>query len=197
MPAWIFARQSQKKNVPHLCRWKWKTIWMNKVWINFALFLFDSAADIRSQKWNYYRLPLYSWENLHCWLKTTKSSCLFESASIGNIHIIVIVRSIALRKISFRCNHNAKTPQGKFFNVWIYMTFIICSNFFLFSVSRLVGSVRYIITWWRKGAKENTGRQRLFSGRTKNDTHFSSVKLQQSTDSIDFLMTKSYFFWAK
>ena len=56
------------------------------------------------------------------------------------------------------------------------MPFITSSNLFLLSVSKWVGSeVHYHLA--EKGCKGENWRQRLFSGRAKNDTHFSSVTL--------------------
>ena len=80
-----------------------------------------------------------------------------------------------MRKIIFRRNHNATTAQEKFsMYEWIYMTFIDCSNLFLLSVSKWLGSeVHYHLA--EKGRKGENWRQRLFSGRAKNDTHFFSV----------------------
>ena len=66
--------------------------------------------------------------------------------------------------------------QLQVFYVWIHMTFINSSNLFLLSVSKWLGSeVHYHLA--EKGRKGENWRQRLFSGRAKNDTHFSSVTL--------------------
>ena len=57
---------------------------------------------------------------------------------------------------------------------FLCMTFINCSNLFLLSVSKWLGcEVHYHLA--EKGCKGENWRQRLFSGRAKNDTHFSSV----------------------
>ena len=57
-----------------------------------------------------------------------------------------------------------------------YMTFINSSNLFLLSVSKWVGSeVHYHLA--EKGCKGENWRQRLFSGRAKNDTHFFRLTL--------------------
>ena len=56
------------------------------------------------------------------------------------------------------------------------MTFINCSDLFLLSVSKWLGSeVHYHLA--EKGRKGENLRQRLFSGRAKNDTCFFSVTL--------------------
>ena len=57
---------------------------------------------------------------------------------------------------------------------FLCMTFITCSDLFLLSVSKWLGSeVHYHLA--EKGRKGENWRQRLFSGRAKNDTHFFSV----------------------
>ena len=66
--------------------------------------------------------------------------------------------------------------QQRHREIFLCMTFINCSILFLFSVSKWVDSeVHYHLA--EKGCKGENWRQRLFSGRAKNDTHFFSVTL--------------------
>ena len=162
MPAGIFARQSHKRNFPHLCRWKWKKYWWIKFEFILPLVLFDSAV---------------------CQITKMKLSS-------GRIHVIVIVPSIALRKIILRRNHNATTASFLCMNLHTWHSLIVQICFF--SLFPIGWAVRYIITWQRKGAKERTGGSDCFQeGQKMTPTSPVWHCVQQSTGSIYFLMTKS------